>query len=92
MTFALRNTFVIDGQLKEVGCARLAQAYGEMTYALPPHSNGASTIVTTTDGGSFNPLEFGITNRRIGRWLFACRANHRTRDHTIALIRGAAGQ
>lgn len=57
----VRSTFVIDGQLKEVGCARLSQAYGVMAYSLPPHSNGASTIVTMTDGGSFYPLEFGIT-------------------------------
>jgi len=57
----VRSTFVIDGQLKEIGCARLPQPYGVMTYNLPPHSTGSSTIVTMTDGGSFYPLEFGIT-------------------------------
>jgi hypothetical protein len=57
----VRSSFVIDGQLKEIGCARLPQRYGIMTYQLPPHSSGASTIVTMTDGGSFYPLELGIT-------------------------------
>ncbi|GAC1568373.1 MAG: hypothetical protein NVS2B3_11620 [Vulcanimicrobiaceae bacterium] len=57
----VRSTFVIDGRLKEVGCARLSQPYGVMTYSLPPHSSGASTVLTMTDGGSFYPLEFGIT-------------------------------
>ncbi len=58
----VRSSFIIDGQLKEVGCVRLPQPYGIMTYQLPPHSTGASTIVTMTDGGSFYPLEFGLTD------------------------------
>jgi len=58
----VRSSFVIDGQLREVGCARLPQPYSIMSYQLPPHSNGASTIVTMTDGGSFYPLELGVTD------------------------------
>ena len=57
----VRSTFVVDGQLKELGCARMPQPYWLTTYQLPPHSTGASTTVTMTDGGSFYPLEFGVT-------------------------------
>lgn len=57
----VRSTFVIDGQLKELGCVRLPQPYWVTTYALPPRFTGLSTIVTMTDGGSFYPLEFGAT-------------------------------
>ena len=58
----VRSTFVVDGQLKELGCARMPQPYWVSTYQLPPHSSGASTTVTMTDGGSFYPLEFGVTD------------------------------
>jgi len=40
---------------------RPTMQYGVMTYAMPPHSTGASTTVTMTDGGSNYPLEFGVT-------------------------------
>jgi hypothetical protein len=58
----LRGTFVIDGQLKELGCVRLPQPYYVTTYQLPPRSSGASTTVTMTDGGSFYPIEYGVTD------------------------------
>jgi hypothetical protein len=57
----VRSSFVIDGQLKEVGCVRLPQPYWVTTYALPPRFTGLSTILTMTDGGSFYPLELGAT-------------------------------
>ncbi len=57
----VRSTFVIDNVPIEVGCVRLPQPYAVKTYALPPHSSGTSTVITMTDGGSFYPLEFGIT-------------------------------
>jgi hypothetical protein len=57
----VRSTFFIDGQLKELGCARLARPYWITTYQLPPHSSGATTTVTMTDGGSFYPVELGVT-------------------------------
>ena len=61
---SVRSTFVVDGQFRELDCARLARPYGVMTYRLPPHSTGASTTVTMTDGGSSYPLEFGVTEER----------------------------
>jgi hypothetical protein len=57
----VRSTFVVDGQLKELACARLSQPYLVSTYQLPPQTTGASTTVTMTDGGSFYPLEYGVT-------------------------------
>jgi hypothetical protein len=57
----VRSTFFIDGQLKELGCVRLRQPYWLMTYRLPPHWTGASTTLTMTDGGSFYPLELGVS-------------------------------
>ncbi len=58
----VRSSFVVDGQLKELGCVRMPQPYWIATYQLPPHSSGASTTVTMTDGGSYYPLEFGVTD------------------------------
>jgi hypothetical protein len=57
----VRSSFLVDGQLKEVGCARLAQPYWFTTYQLAAHTTGASTTLTMTDGGSYYPLEFGAT-------------------------------
>ncbi len=61
---SVRSTFFVDGQLKEVGCARVEQPYWFMTYRMPPHSVSASTTKTMTDGGSSYPLEFGTTENR----------------------------
>ena len=61
---SVRSTFFVDGQRKEVGCARLEQPYWFMTYVLPPHSVSASTTRTMTDGGSSYPVEFGTTETR----------------------------
>jgi hypothetical protein len=58
----VRSSFVVDGQFKELGCVRMPQQYWITTYQLPPHSTGTSTTVTMTDGGSFYPLEFGVTD------------------------------
>ncbi|HEX3464635.1 MAG TPA: hypothetical protein VHS78_11360 [Candidatus Elarobacter sp.] len=57
----VRSTFVVDGQMHEIGCARLQQPYYVATYQLAPQSAGASTTVTMTDGGSFYPIEYGVT-------------------------------
>ncbi len=57
----VRSSFIVDGQLKEVGCVRLAQPYWFMTYQLAPHSTSASTTLTMPDGGSFYPVEFGVS-------------------------------
>ena len=58
----LRSSFIVDGQFKELDCVRVPQPYLIATYQLVPHSTGASTTVTMTDGGSFYPVEFGVTD------------------------------
>lgn len=55
------STFLVDGRLKELGCVRMPQPYWVATYQLPANSKSSSTTVTMTDGGSFYPLEFGVT-------------------------------
>lgn len=57
----VRSTFVVDGQMKELGCVRLPQPYWVTTYQLPAQSRGMSTTVTMTDGGSWYPLEYGVS-------------------------------
>ncbi|MBV8580906.1 MAG: hypothetical protein JOZ86_09740 [Candidatus Eremiobacteraeota bacterium] len=57
----LRSSFLVDGQLKELGCVRVPQPYWIQTYQLPAHTDGASTTVTMPDGGSYYPVEFGVT-------------------------------
>jgi hypothetical protein len=57
----VRSTFVVDGQMHEIGCARLQQPYYVATYQLAPQSSGTSTTITMTDGGSFYPIEYGVT-------------------------------
>ena len=59
---SVRSTFVIDGDLREIGCARLSQPYWLKTYQLAPHARGVSTTLTMTDGGSFYPIEFGVSS------------------------------
>lgn len=59
----VRSSFVINGQLVEVGCARVSNRY----QVGPPLQIDAGTtathveVQTMTDGGSNYPLEFGIT-------------------------------
>lgn len=57
----VRSSFVVNGQLVEVGCARLANRYqiGEPISAPPGTSHVA--VQTMTDGGSNYPLELGVT-------------------------------
>ena len=57
----VRSTFIVDGQVKELGCARVAQRYQIMAYTMPPQQQAASTVVTMTDGGSNYPIEIGMT-------------------------------
>ncbi len=56
------SNFIINGQFKDIGCVRMPQPYWLQTYSLPAHSTGTATAITMTDGGSFYPLEFGVTD------------------------------
>ena len=55
------NNFVIDGQVKQMGCARIPQRYEINEYDVPANSSTTSTVVTMTDGGSSYPLQIGLT-------------------------------
>lgn len=57
----VRSAFLVDGKLTTLGCARVEQRYQITEFNLPPGTNGAITLVTTTDGGSNYPLEVGVT-------------------------------
>lgn len=55
------NSFVVDGQVRQMGCARIPQRYEVVHYDLAPHSQLASNVVTMTNGGSSYPIEIGLT-------------------------------
>lgn len=58
----VRSSFIVDGQLVQLGCARLSQRYQIGTpFALQPHASYRVTVQTMTDGGSSYPLEVGMT-------------------------------
>ncbi|MEO6913514.1 MAG: hypothetical protein ABI182_05780 [Candidatus Baltobacteraceae bacterium] len=58
----VRSSFVVDGQLVEVGCARVQDHYQiGVPYQLAPGATQSSTVLTMTDGGSNYPLEVGVT-------------------------------
>jgi len=57
----VRSTFIVDGQVKELGCVRVPQRYQIMAYTMPPQQQAASTVITMTEGGSNYPLEIGMT-------------------------------
>jgi hypothetical protein len=55
------NIFIVDGQVRQMGCARVPQRYEIVHYEVAPHSQLVSNVVTMTDGGSSYPLEIGLT-------------------------------
>lgn len=57
----VRSTFLVDGSLVQLGCARLSVPYQIQAYALAPHATYQVSLETMTDGGSNYPLEVGIT-------------------------------
>lgn len=57
----VRSSFLVDGTLLQLGCARLAVPYLIQAYGLQPHSTYQVVVETTPDGGSSYPLEVGVT-------------------------------
>lgn len=57
----VRSSFLVDGTLHEVGCARVSDRYEIAALALDPGQNLTSTVLTMTDGGSSYPLEIGAS-------------------------------
>ncbi|MHB8145116.1 MAG: hypothetical protein ACYDEW_05705 [Vulcanimicrobiaceae bacterium] len=58
----VRSSFLVDGQLEQVGCARVSQRYQIASFTMAPGQNLVSTLLTMTDGGSSYPLEIGMTD------------------------------
>jgi hypothetical protein len=56
-----RATFLVDGNLVQLGCMRLPVPYEVAAYAVGPHQTVRSFVQTMTDGGSFYPVEIGVT-------------------------------
>lgn len=55
------NSFVVDGQVRQMGCAKVPQRYEIVHYEVAAHSQMTSNVVTMTNGGSSYPLEIGLT-------------------------------
>jgi hypothetical protein len=58
----VKSSFLVNGTLVQVGCARLSQRYqiGD-PIAVAPHARIRLPVQTMTDGGSNYPLEVGIS-------------------------------
>ena len=59
---AVRSSFLVNGTLVQVGCARVSNRYqiGD-PITVAPHANMQLPVQTMTDGGSNYPLELGLS-------------------------------
>ncbi len=55
------NSFIVDGQVRQMGCVRIPERYEIEHYEVAPNAEITSNVVTMTDGGSSYPLEIGLT-------------------------------
>ncbi|HXO16908.1 MAG TPA: hypothetical protein VN909_01935, partial [Candidatus Dormibacteraeota bacterium] len=56
-----RASFLIDGNLVDVGCVRLPIPYQVASFNLAPGQTYRTVVQTMTDGGSFYPAEVGVS-------------------------------
>ncbi|MEO6835830.1 MAG: hypothetical protein ABI231_07990 [Candidatus Tumulicola sp.] len=56
-----RASFSIDGNLIELGCVRQPVPYQISAFSLAPRATARAVVQTMTDGGSFYPVEIGVT-------------------------------
>jgi|SRR5579863_948293 len=56
-----RGSFLIDGNVAEIGCVRVPSRYQITAFSLPPGQTWHVTLQTMTDGGSFYPVRLGVT-------------------------------
>ena len=57
----VRNSFLVNGALVDVGCARLSQHYQIAAAQVAARSTTTLHVVSMADGGSNYPLEVGVT-------------------------------
>jgi hypothetical protein len=58
---AVRSSFLVDGSLVQIGCARASERYQIGQPFLVNPGNARINVQTMTDGGSNYPLEVGMT-------------------------------
>jgi hypothetical protein len=58
----VRSSFLVDGNLEDVGCVRVPVPYQIAAFTLAPGGRYQSTVTTMTDGGSNYPVEIGMTS------------------------------
>lgn len=56
-----RGAFIVDNNLVELGCVRESAPYQISAFELAPGQTYHSVVQTMTDGGSFYPVEIGLT-------------------------------
>jgi len=56
-----RGAFIVDDNLVELGCVRESAPYQISAFELAPGQTYHSVVQTMTDGGSFYPVEIGLT-------------------------------
>ena len=56
-----RSSFLVNGDLVEVGCVRRSIPYQIAAYTLPPGQRYRLVVQTMTDGGSNYPIEVGVS-------------------------------
>ncbi len=56
-----RGSFLVNGELVEVGCVRAPTPYQISEFELTPGQTYHAVVQTMTDGGSFYPVEIGVS-------------------------------
>jgi hypothetical protein len=56
-----RGSFLIAGRLYDVGCVRVPSPYQITPFELTPGQTYHTVVETMTDGGSFYPVQIGLT-------------------------------
>jgi hypothetical protein len=56
-----RGAFLIDGNVVDVGCVRAPVPYAVTSFELPPGQTQRTVLQTMTDGGSFYPVQIGVS-------------------------------
>lgn len=58
----VRSSFLVDGTLIQIGCARVSEKYQIAPVTLDAGASRRVNVVTMTDGGSNYPIEVGVTS------------------------------
>ncbi len=56
-----RASFLVNGSLVELGCVREPVPYQISAFELAPGQTSRAVVTTMTDGGSFFPVEIGVS-------------------------------